>query len=74
MVVDFALLVGGWGAGSASEDEDRRGKVLAVVCGLSSDVCKMAAVAMGWERGVGQGRWVNVDGGEDFDWRPTEIM
>lgn len=87
MMVDFSLLVGGWGSGidSATEEEyeavgmgekeyRRRRKVVAVVCALASDVCKLAAVGLGWEMGVEKGRWVNVDGAEDFDWRPTEIM
>lgn len=38
-----------------------------VVCGVSSVGCRLLAVMMGWERGIVQGGWRNVDGG--FGWR-----
>lgn len=38
-----------------------------VVCGVSSIGCRLLAVMMGWERGIVQGGWKNVDGG--FGWR-----
>lgn len=64
MIVDFALLVG-WG----HVDQNRP---ISVACTLSSNVCKMAAVALGWEKSFEQGKWINVDGRPfDFDWRPT---
>lgn len=82
MMVDFDLLVGGWrlkgdeiGRGETrrhAEDEGRT-QPIAVACTLSSNVCKLAAVALGWEHAFEQGRWLNVDGGEDFDWAPTEV-
>lgn len=37
-----------------------------VVCGVSSVACRLLAVMMGWEKGVVQGGWVNVDGG--YEW------
>jgi hypothetical protein len=39
----------------------------AVVCAVSASACRVLAVMMGWEKAVGEGRWVNVDGG--FGWR-----
>lgn len=38
-----------------------------VVCGVSSVGCRLLAVMMGWERGMVEGRWKNVDG--EFGWR-----
>lgn len=38
-----------------------------VVCGVSSAGCRLLAVMMGWERGIVEGGWRNVDGG--FGWR-----
>ncbi|KAK4704845.1 hypothetical protein P7C70_g1365, partial [Phenoliferia sp. Uapishka_3] len=86
MMVDFDLLVGGWrmkgeriNRGESKRDmEEGRKRPIAVVCTLSSNVCKMAAVALGWDAAFGDpgttmGRWVNVDGGDDFDWGPTEV-
>lgn len=38
-----------------------------VVCGVSSVACRLLAVMMGWERGIVEGGWRNVDG--QWDWR-----
>ena len=38
-----------------------------VVCGVSSNTCRILAVMMGWEDAIVKGYWKNVDG--DFDWR-----
>ena len=38
-----------------------------VVCAVSSIACRLLAVMMGWEGGILDGGWKNVDG--DFDWR-----
>ncbi|KAM0749970.1 hypothetical protein T439DRAFT_43264 [Meredithblackwellia eburnea MCA 4105] len=86
MIVDFDLLVGGWRlndeameagerakVGKRHEIGDRRKKPIGVVCTLSSNICKMAAVALGWETAFEQNAWINVDGGSDFDWTPTEV-
>ena len=43
------------------------GRADGVVCGASSVGCRLLAVMMGWERGIVQGGWRNVDGG--FGWR-----
>lgn len=43
------------------------GRADSVVCTVSSIGCRILAVMMGWERAIGKGEWVNVDG--DFDWR-----
>ena len=37
-----------------------------VVCTASSVGCRLLAVMMGWERGIVQKGWINVDG--EFDW------
>lgn len=78
MIVDFSLLVGGWSPSpevrtpfQMREEEAKR--PLAVVCTLSSNICKMAAVALGWTKSFEEGRWINLDGRNDFDWRPTEM-
>ncbi|KAI0286846.1 hypothetical protein BGY98DRAFT_942242 [Russula aff. rugulosa BPL654] len=68
MIVDFALLSGLW----AWHDDLKPG---AVVCGTNSNVCRMAAVALDWDRAFGYGfrddylgevnqehaRWIDVD-------------
>ncbi|KAI0307629.1 hypothetical protein B0F90DRAFT_1829427 [Multifurca ochricompacta] len=68
MIVDFALFSGLW----AWDDDLKPG---AVICGLGSNVCKMAAVALDWDRAFGYGfgddsagdvnqeyaRWIEVD-------------
>ncbi|KAF7514194.1 hypothetical protein GJ744_004519 [Endocarpon pusillum] len=38
-----------------------------IVCAVSSYGCRILAVMMGWERGIVQGGWRNVDG--EFSWR-----
>ena len=42
----------------------------AVVCGVSSIGCRLLAVMLGWERGIVEGRWINIDGG--FGWTAFE--
>ncbi|KAJ7597741.1 hypothetical protein C8J56DRAFT_327382 [Mycena floridula] len=67
MIVDFALLSGAW-----AEDGDVRPE--AVICTISSAVCKMAAVALGWEEAFGHVddmgktepavmKWIDIDQG-----------
>ncbi|KAI9513121.1 hypothetical protein F5148DRAFT_1273348 [Russula earlei] len=83
MVVDFAVLSGLW----AWDDDLKPG---AVICGLSSNVCKMAAVGLDWDRAFGYGyrddsagevnqehaRWIEVDekGSISPPWRPFELF
>ena len=43
------------------------GKADGIVCAVSSIACRLLAVMMGWEKGILQKGWRNVDG--DFDWR-----
>lgn len=43
------------------------GRAESIVCGASSTTCRILGVMLGWERGVEQGRWKNVDGG--LEWR-----
>jgi len=38
-----------------------------VVCGVSSVGCRLLAVIMGWERGIVESGWKNVDG--QWDWK-----
>jgi hypothetical protein len=38
-----------------------------LVCTVSATGCRLLAVMMGWDRAVGEGSWVNIEG--DFDWR-----
>jgi len=65
MIVDLALVSGMW------VDEDRL-KPDSVICALSSSVCRLAAVGLGWGRAFGHidemgvidkqnDRWVDVD-------------
>ncbi|KAL8795738.1 MAG: hypothetical protein Q9195_001789 [Heterodermia aff. obscurata] len=42
----------------------------AVVCGVSSIGCRLLAVMLGWQKGIVQGRWKNVDGG--YGWTAFE--
>jgi len=42
----------------------------AVVCGVSSMGCRLLGVMMGWEKGILEGKWKNVDGG--YGWRALE--
>lgn len=78
MIVDFSLLVGGWSSSPGVRTTfqtrgEEANRPLAVICTLSSNVCKMAAVALGWKKSFEEGRWINLDGRYDFDWRPTEM-
>jgi len=43
------------------------GRAESIVCGVSSTTCRILGVMLGWERGMEQGRWKNIDGG--FEWR-----
>lgn len=74
MIIDFALLTGGWGNLSASPNNESIKRPVSIVCTLSSSVCKLAAVALGWKESFGEMRWINVDGRLDYDWRPTDVM
>ncbi|KAI0271471.1 hypothetical protein BC834DRAFT_445173 [Gloeopeniophorella convolvens] len=83
MVVDFALLSGLWAWG----DDMKPG---ATICALGSNVCKMAAAGLGWDRAFGYGfrddsagdvnqeyaRWIEVDvkGGFSPPWRAFELF
>jgi len=37
-----------------------------IVCGVSSNTCRILAVMMGWDKAIEKGMWRNIDG--DFDW------
>lgn len=83
MIVDFALLSGLW----AWHDDLKPG---AVICGISSNVCKMAAVALDWDRAFGYGfrddstgevnqahaRWIEVDQKGDISppWKAFQLF
>lgn len=38
-----------------------------IICGVSSNACRILAVMLGWERAFESKDWVNVDG--NYDWR-----
>ncbi|KAI0067980.1 hypothetical protein BV25DRAFT_1818329 [Artomyces pyxidatus] len=83
MVVDFAMLSGFW----AWDDEVKPG---AVVCAIGSNICKMSAVGLEWNRAFGHGfkdnqdgeideqhkRWVEVDqkGAVEPVWEAFEVF
>jgi len=83
MVVDFALLSGLW----AWDDDPKPG---AVICGIASNVCKLSAVVLDWDRAFGYGfgddsagdvnqehaRWIEVDekGNIVPPWRPFQLF
>jgi len=48
MIVDFALLSGLW----AWDNDPKPG---AVICGIASNVCRVSAVALDWDRAFGYG-------------------
>ncbi|KDQ63088.1 hypothetical protein JAAARDRAFT_29085 [Jaapia argillacea MUCL 33604] len=55
IIVDFALLSGAW-----AWDGDVI--PIATVCTISSNICKMTAVGLGWERAFGYGNGRHEDG------------
>jgi len=83
MIVDFALLSGLW----AWHDDPKPG---AVICGIASNVCKISAVALDWDRAFGYGfgddslgdvnqehaRWIEVDekGNIAPPWRAFQLF
>ncbi|CAG7853837.1 SubName: Full=Uncharacterized protein {ECO:0000313/EMBL:CCA67733.1} [Serendipita indica DSM 11827] len=54
MLLDFAMLSGAWLEDGARAPE-------AVVCTATSNVCRMAAVALGWEKAFEKQLWKDVD-------------
>lgn len=42
----------------------------AIVCGVSSIGCRLLAVMLGWQKGIVEGRWKNIDGG--YGWTAFE--
>ncbi|KAF4573464.1 hypothetical protein EYR36_007979 [Pleurotus pulmonarius] len=80
MIVDFALVSGMWAADDGFAPE-------ATICGISSSVCRMSAVALGWDRAFGElgsmgdidetgKRWVEIDehGTIVPVWQPFELF
>ncbi|KAH0591309.1 hypothetical protein H2248_001396 [Termitomyces sp. 'cryptogamus'] len=80
MIVDFALLSGMW----AKEDNLTP---QAVVCTFSSNVCKLAAVGLGWDASFGEvdamgvidkdgRRWIEIDQNDSIIpvWFPFELF
>lgn len=61
-LIDFALLSGAW----VWDDEARP---MASVCTISSNMCKLAAVGLGWDRAFGFS-----NGGEEEVLRPGEFQ
>ncbi|EJU02828.1 hypothetical protein DACRYDRAFT_65986 [Dacryopinax primogenitus] len=60
MIVDLALVTGAWA-------DDESVQPVAVVCTLSSHVCKLAAMTLGWERAMEEKRWVEIDNRGDIE-------
>ncbi|KZO94103.1 hypothetical protein CALVIDRAFT_539479 [Calocera viscosa TUFC12733] len=60
MIIDLALVTGAWG-----KDETER--PAAVICTLSSHVCRIAAMTLGWERAIEQKGWVEIDNRGDIE-------
>ncbi|RDB29466.1 hypothetical protein Hypma_016066 [Hypsizygus marmoreus] len=80
MIVDFALVSGSW----ASDEEVAPD---ATICTISSNVCKLSAVGLGWDRAFGavddmgyvdekRKRWVEIDQKGQIVpvWEPFELF
>ena len=39
-----------------------------IVCAVSATGCRLLAVMMGWEAAMEQGRWINIDGADEYGW------
>ncbi|KZT56131.1 hypothetical protein CALCODRAFT_330657 [Calocera cornea HHB12733] len=60
MIIDLALVTGAW-----AKDESERPST--VICTLSSHVCRIAAMTLGWERSIEQKGWVEIDNRGDIE-------
>jgi len=60
MVIDLAVVTGAWA-------KDDGALPAAVVCTLSSHVCKIAAMVLGWQRAMEQKGWVEIDNRGDIE-------
>jgi len=54
MILDLAMISGLW-----LKDGERA--PLATICTVTSNVCKVAALGLGWERGLEEELWIDVD-------------
>lgn len=80
MIVDFALLAGLW-----RKEHDPDVQPYAIVCGLSSNVCRLSALGFGWEGAFGSlpteiddeaKHWVEIDNAGSLmpEWEPFELF
>jgi len=67
MLVDLAMVGGGWPVSSSGP--------IATVCTLSSNVCKVSAMLLGWQKAFVEKRWVEIDnkGSIEPEWEPFTL-
>ncbi|CUA74985.1 hypothetical protein RSOLAG22IIIB_01620 [Rhizoctonia solani] len=76
MIVEMALLSELWDDDTNDEDNDL--ELIAAACTLTSNVCKMAAVGLGWVRSLGSSvkSWVELDNRNEIEpeWEAFEVI
>ncbi|CAE6441864.1 unnamed protein product [Rhizoctonia solani] len=76
MIVEMALLSELWDDDTNDEDNDL--ELIATACTLTSNVCKMAAVGLGWARSLGSKvkSWVEIDNRNNIEpeWEAFELI
>ncbi|KAL5635651.1 hypothetical protein ACGC1H_004453 [Rhizoctonia solani] len=76
MIVEMALLSELWDDDTNDEDNDL--ELIATACTLTSNVCKMAAVGLGWARSLGSDvkSWVELDNRNEIEpeWEAFELI
>ncbi|CAE7227142.1 unnamed protein product [Rhizoctonia solani] len=76
MIVEMALLSELWE--DDTNDEDQVLELIATACTLTSNVCKMAAVGLGWARSLGSNvkSWVELDNRNEIEpeWEAFELI
>ncbi|KAF8758606.1 hypothetical protein RHS01_02616 [Rhizoctonia solani] len=76
MIVEMALLSELWDDDTNDEDNDL--ELIATACTLTSNVCKMAAVGLGWARSLGSKlkSWVELDNRNNIEpeWEAFELI
>ncbi|KAG8764291.1 hypothetical protein FRC11_005095 [Ceratobasidium sp. 423] len=76
MIVEMALLSELWDDDTNDEDNDL--ELIATACTLTSNVCKMAAIGLGWARSLGSDvkSWVELDNRNNIEpeWEAFEVI
>ncbi|KAJ1309847.1 hypothetical protein OPQ81_006612 [Rhizoctonia solani] len=76
MIVEMALLSELWDDDTNDEDNDL--ELIATACTLTSNVCKMAAIGLGWARSLGSDvkSWVELDNRNEIEpeWEAFEVI